>query len=92
MRHVTTTSVDVTLRDLPTQPTLLADLAELQVDGTGSAAPYLRPGSAPCSPRSGRTGSSPSPACQPPNHEQLFLRHYDRQAETTGPVAVGGRR
>ena len=77
MRHVTYTSVDVTLGSIPPDPARLLSASAVQVDGT-----RLR-----CDVPTDQIGALLSQlepygirtlSCQPPTLEQLFLRHYDR--------------
>ena len=79
MRHVTDTSVDVTLREPPPDFAALPGVSELEVDGN-----RMR-----CSVPTDRLGALLAElgpygittlTCSPPTLEQLFLRHYDRQA------------
>ncbi|HEY6687374.1 MAG TPA: ABC transporter ATP-binding protein [Propionibacteriaceae bacterium] len=79
MRHVTDTSVDVTLRETPSDFGALPGVSELEVDGN-----RMR-----CSVPTDRLGTLLTElgpygittlTCSPPTLEQLFLRHYDRQA------------
>jgi ABC-2 type transport system ATP-binding protein len=79
MRHVTDTSVDVTLRETPPDFAALPGVSELEVDGN-----RMR-----CSVPTDRLGALLTElgpygittlTCSPPTLEQLFLRHYDRQA------------
>ena len=79
MRHVTDTSVDVTLREAPPDFAALSGVSELEVDGN-----RMR-----CSVPTDRLGTLLTElgpygittlTCSPPTLEQLFLRHYDRQA------------
>ena len=87
MRHVTATTVDVTLRALPPDPADLPDVAELEVEGN-----RIR-----CSVPTEKIGALlielgpygiTTLACQPPTLEQLFLRHYDREAAVDRPASA----
>jgi ABC-2 type transport system ATP-binding protein len=79
MRHVTDTSVDVTLRETPPDFASIPGISELEVDGN-----RVR-----CSVPTERLGTLLTElgpygittlTCSPPTLEQLFLRHYDHQA------------
>ena len=78
MRHVTDTSVDVTLRDTPPDVAAMPGVSELEVDGN-----RVR-----CSVPTDQLGALLSElgpygiktlTCSPPTLEQLFRRHYDTQ-------------
>ena len=79
MRHVTDTSVDVTLREAPPDFAALSGVSELEVDGNRMrcAVPTHRLGT--LLTELGPYGIT-TLTCSPPTLEQLFLRHYDRQA------------
>jgi ABC-2 type transport system ATP-binding protein len=88
MRHVTYTTVDVTLDSVP-QPSVLAGASAVQIDGTrvrcdvpteqiGALLAQLEP------------YGIRALTCQPPTLEQLFLRHYDREL-TPATIAAGTR-
>ena len=85
MRHVTETTVDVMLRSIPPDLTRLPGASAVDVEGNrlrcavpteqiGALLTELGP--------YGITGLT----CQPPTLEQLFLRHYDRNAAVAEPA------
>jgi ABC-2 type transport system ATP-binding protein len=87
MRHVTETSVDVTLRSIPPDLARLPAARTVEVEGT-----RLR-----CEVPTEQIGAlltdlGPygivSLTCQPPTLEELFLRHYDRNAGVAQPAPV----
>ncbi len=87
MRHVTYTSIDVTLDSMPSDPAPFLRASAIQVDGT-----RLR-----CDVPTEQIGAVLSQlepygirtlTCQPPTLEQLFLRHYDHTL--TAPVPAAG--
>jgi polyether ionophore transport system ATP-binding protein len=87
MRHLTDTSVDVTLREIPPDLARLPGASTIEVDGTRlrCAVPTEQIGAL-------LTELGPygiiTLTCQPPTLEQLFLRHYDRDAAPLPTVAA----
>ncbi|HEX6761061.1 MAG TPA: ABC transporter ATP-binding protein [Propionibacteriaceae bacterium] len=79
MRHVTDTSIDVTLRSIPLDLAGLPGVSTLEVEGTRlrCAVPTEQIGA--LLTELGPYGIT-TLTCQPPTLEQLFLRHYDRDA------------
>ena len=87
MRHVSYTSVDVTLASIPPDPARLPWASAVEIDGTRlrCAVPTEQIGAllTELGPYGIRTLT-----CQPPTLEQLFLRHYDHDRAVV-PAAAG---
>jgi ABC-2 type transport system ATP-binding protein len=87
MRHVTDTTVDVTLTSAPPALEALPWIGAVEIDGNRLRCEVPTEHIGELLTELGPYGIM-TLTCQPPTLEQLFLRHYDRNAAAAEPAAA----